>query len=327
MEEPGYLRKLWIKWFGRQKKTGTEIEAEELAGVLSNRLVDRLAELNSGSASGVDELAKRIQATSNELISIELPKRIATLVEQDFLEKHAPNNKAETWVELYVYRMRWLLVLAYVPLAFLLLFIGFKIWGETKEAWNALACSSSIDTVKLLVVGGFESACRIQGNLPGSDKAQLLVDLTHPHAAYSHLVLSILHALDLILIGTLLVMVAISGYENSVSRLDSKNHHTGPTWLGMVDVGSLKVKVASSIIAISSIHLLAAFMAISPERSRNALGEADLEKVKWLIAVHATLVISALALAIIDKIAQHSTKHDSASEKDLPEYLQRLLKR
>jgi uncharacterized protein (TIGR00645 family) len=279
----------WL--FGRERASGTDVEAEQLAGVLSSKLVERLSELNSGSAGGVNELAKKIQESVEAKVQAELPSKLAALVQEDFLQKHAPNNRAERFIEAFVYRMRWTLVIAYIPLAFLLLFIGVKVWGETALAWNAIACSTKMDLFKSLIYGGVAS-CKQDG-----------VDLTNIHTAYSHLVLAVLNALDLVLVGALLVMVAISGYENSVSRLDSKNHHTGPTWLGTIDVGSLKVKVASSIIAISSIHLLAAFMAITPDKQRAAIDAAQLVQVQWLVIIHVTLIVSALILAFIDKIS------------------------
>ena len=81
-----------------------------------------------------------------------------------------------------------------------------------------------------------------------------------------------------------------------------------------VDVSSLKVKVASSIIAISSIHLLGAFMAISPGENRGGLiSVAQLAQVKWLVIIHATLIISALILALIDWLSPHGKKKDTSA--------------
>lgn len=271
-----------------------EAEAEEIASSLSNKVVNRLQQINSSAGGGnpTGDLADKIQTKVEALIEQNLPNKLASMVEQDFMDKHAPNNRAERFAEAVVYRMRWLLIIAYIPLALLLIFIGIKVWGETMEAWNALACSTKVEFVKDFVYGKPSSCIEP-------------VDLRDIHSAYSHLVLAILNALDLVLIGALLVMVTISGYENSISRLDEKNHHTGPSWLGTIDVGSLKVKVASSIIAISSIHLLAAFMAITPEKGKGAIDPAQLLQVKWLVIIHATLIVSALILAIVDKIAAH----------------------
>lgn len=72
----------------------------------------------------------------------------------------------------------------------------------------------------------------------------------------SELVLVVLGLVDLALVGSLLVMVMFSGYENFVSRIDVKNASDQLTWLGKLDAGTLKIKVAASIVAISSIHLL-----------------------------------------------------------------------
>jgi uncharacterized protein (TIGR00645 family) len=78
--------------------------------------------------------------------------------------------------------------------------------------------------------------------------------------AESDLVLSVLSLIDIVLVGSLIVMVMLSGYENFVSKLDSDAAQESPAWLGKLDSGTLKLKVAASIVAISSIHLLRIFM-------------------------------------------------------------------
>ena len=74
------------------------------------------------------------------------------------------------------------------------------------------------------------------------------------------LILLILALIDMSLVGGLIVMVMLSGYENFVSRLDLKEGDEKLSWLGKMDPSSLKNKVAASIVAISSIHLLKVFM-------------------------------------------------------------------
>jgi uncharacterized protein (TIGR00645 family) len=74
--------------------------------------------------------------------------------------------------------------------------------------------------------------------------------------AESDLVLSVLSLIDIVLVGSLIVMVMLSGYENFVSKLDADTAQESPAWLGKLDSGTLKLKVAASIVAISSIHLL-----------------------------------------------------------------------
>ena len=84
--------------------------------------------------------------------------------------------------------------------------------------------------------------------------------LAHSERAEADLVLSLLAMVDLVLVGSLIVMVMFSGYENFVSKLDIEADAEKLGWLGKLDANSLKLKVALSIVAISSIHLLRAFM-------------------------------------------------------------------
>lgn len=107
------------------------------------------------------------------------------------------------------------------------------------------------------------------------------------------LVLIVLSLIDISLVGGLIVMVMFSGYENFVSRLDLEDHDDKLSWLGKLDAGSLKNKVAASIVAISSIHLLKVFMNI--DNTPN-------EKIKWYLLVHITFVASAFAMGYLDKL-------------------------
>ena len=106
-------------------------------------------------------------------------------------------------------------------------------------------------------------------------------------------ILKILGLIDAALIASLLVMVIISGYENFVGRFD-REHQEEVHWLGTIDVGSLKVKVASTIVAISSIHLLQVFL-------NNA--NYSTSQLMWLTIMHMTFVLSALLLACIDRLS------------------------
>ena len=120
-----------------------------------------------------------------------------------------------------------------------------------------------------------------------------------PHVftlAETDLVLTLLSLIDLSLVGGLLVMVMMSGYENFVSRLDLDESQEKLSWLGKMDAGSLKLKVASSIVAISSIHLLKVFM--------NAQNVSD-DKLMWFVVIHITFVASAFAMGYLDKITKH----------------------
>jgi len=104
-------------------------------------------------------------------------------------------------------------------------------------------------------------------------------------------ILDMLGLIDAALVASLVVMVIISGYENFVSRFDEddKVH-----WLGEIDAGSLKIKVASTIVAISSIHLLQVFLNVHTFTG---------EQLMWYTIIHIAFVVSALFLAYIDRIS------------------------
>ena len=108
------------------------------------------------------------------------------------------------------------------------------------------------------------------------------------------LILMVLSLVDMALVGGLLVMVMLSGYENFVSQIDIDDSKEKLAWLGKLDSGSLKLKVAASIVAISSIHLLQKFMEVQSIPN---------DKLLWYVVIHMTFVLSALMLAFLDKIA------------------------
>jgi uncharacterized protein (TIGR00645 family) len=110
----------------------------------------------------------------------------------------------------------------------------------------------------------------------------------------SKLVLTVLSLVDLVMVANLIVMVIISGYENFVSRIDAAAATEQLSWLGKLDAGSIKIKLASSIVAISSIHLLKAFL---------DAGEIPNDKLIILVVIHMAFVVSALMLAFLDKLA------------------------
>ncbi|MDD5035054.1 MAG: TIGR00645 family protein [Methylococcaceae bacterium] len=125
--------------------------------------------------------------------------------------------------------------------------------------------------------------------------------------AEGDLVLHLLSMIDMVLVGGLLVMVMISSYENTVSQLDIGEDTEKLSWLGKLDPSSLKMKLAASIVAISSIHLLEVFM--------NA-HEMPNDKILWSVVLHMTFVVSAAIMAGIDKLGKHGHStgpHDKES--------------
>lgn len=114
-------------------------------------------------------------------------------------------------------------------------------------------------------------------------------------------ILKMLSLIDAALIASLVVMVIISGYENFVSRFDNEDE---VHWLGQIDAGSLKIKVASTIVAISSIHLLQIFLNV-PQYTDN--------QIMWYTLLHITFILSALFLALIDRISKKPGKPKDAN--------------
>lgn len=110
----------------------------------------------------------------------------------------------------------------------------------------------------------------------------------------SDMVLTLLSLIDLVLVGSLIVMVMFSGYENFVSRIDVGADADKLGWLGKLDAGTLKLKVAASIVAISSIHLLQKFMDVEKIAG---------DKLLWYVVIHLTFVVSAVMLGVLDRMA------------------------
>ena len=160
----------------------------------------------------------------------------------------------ERYLEKLLFASRWLLAPMYLGLSLALIALSIKFF---EEAWHAVT--------------------------------HVLV------SSEADLVLTVLALIDISLVGSLIVMVMFSGYENFVSRIDTGDDQSdAPGWMGKLDAGTLKLKVAASIVAISSIHLLRIFM--------EARDIPD-NKIMWYVILHMTFVVSALLLGILDKIA------------------------
>ena len=128
------------------------------------------------------------------------------------------------------------------------------------------------------------------------------VELVHLVSKASTLIeadimLIVLGLIDVVMISNLLIMVIVGGYETFVSRLNLQGHPDEPDWLSHVNANLLKVKLATAIIGISSIHLLKTFI--------NAQNLTD-KVLIWQTIIHMTFVISAVAIAYIDKLMSHA---------------------
>ena len=116
-------------------------------------------------------------------------------------------------------------------------------------------------------------------------------------------ILMVLSLIDLSLAGNLLLIVIFSGYENFVSKIDTADHEDRPGWMGTVDFSGLKMKLIASIVAISAIALLKAFMELAEGKP------LDPPALLWLVVIHLTFVVSGVLLALMDWLAARTTKH------------------
>ena len=117
----------------------------------------------------------------------------------------------------------------------------------------------------------------------------------------SDVIVGVLSLVDLVLTGSLLIIVIFSGYENFVSRVDHSGHADWPEWMGTIDFTALKLKLLSSIVAISAIQLLKQFMSLNKTSDRDLM---------WLVMIHVVFVVSSVLLALSDRIAgDHSKGH------------------
>ena len=147
-----------------------------------------------------------------------------------------------------------------------------------------------------------------------------------PHtldSSESDVVLAILTLVDMSLVANLLLIIVFSGYENFVSKIDTAGHEDRPDWMGKVDFSGLKMKVIASIVAISAIELLKAFVNIGAQLDAMALAiatgaaatgaavapagdwtwtPAD-KSLLWKVVIHVVLVTSGVLFAIMDRVA------------------------
>ena len=129
---------------------------------------------------------------------------------------------------------------------------------------------------------------------------KVVQEFTHNISAFygmdiRNLLLFVLHIIDMALIGNLVLMILFAGYENFVSKIGAaEGSEDKPSWMGKVDFSGLKLKLIGSIVAISGINLLEAFMSLKDHTDR---------EIKWQILIHLVFVSSGVLLALMDYIA------------------------
>ena len=126
------------------------------------------------------------------------------------------------------------------------------------------------------------------------------------HDVGTQIMLGVLGLIDVVMIANLLVMVIIGGYETFVSRLHLDDHADQPEWLSHVNAGMLKVKLATALVSISSIHLLKTFIEV-----RGTGATFSDHSVMWQVIIHLVFLLSAFVLAWTDRVTLGAPKQAS----------------
>ena len=188
-----------------------------------------------------------------------------------------------------IFMSRWLQLPLYLGLILAQAVYVFQFWGELVHLIQAVL--------------GSEHALATLVNSLGY-KGTALVDPATGQVSFAPvsklsetiIMLVVLGLIDVVMISNLLIMVIVGGYETFVSRLDLDHHPDQPEWLSHVNASVLKVKLATAIIGISSIHLLKSFI--------NAENYTE-KTLMWQTLIHMAFLISALALAYVDRLLPH----------------------
>lgn len=197
------------------------------------------------------------------------------------------DNKRISAVARFLFLSRWLQLPLYLGLVLAQCVYVFHFWVELTDLVGA-------------IMGNKESLKHIL-HIVTPEEAEVPLKITE-----TAIMLVVLGLIDVVMISNLLIMVIIGGYETFVSRMNLEGHPDQPEWLSHVNASVLKIKLATAIIGISSIHLLKTFI------------NADAYDEKTLIAqtsIHITFLISAVAIAYTDRLMSQTLSHGEASNK------------
>ena len=177
-----------------------------------------------------------------------------------------------------IFASRWLQLPLYIGLIAAQGIYVFHFWVELVHLIEA-AFGSQVALDKLIHSIGYKSDVQLTGL---NETVIMLV---------------VLALIDVVMISNLLIMVIVGGYETFVSRMHLENHPDQPEWLSHVNASVLKVKLATAIIGISSIHLLKTFI--------NAANYTE-QVLQWQTIIHVVFLLSAMAIAMTDRLMAHS---------------------
>jgi uncharacterized protein (TIGR00645 family) len=196
-----------------------------------------------------------------------------------------------------IFMSRWLQLPLYLGLIVAQAVYVFHFWVElvhlVEAAFGnqaALAAIYKSVSVTMDTRGAQEVAAAAIAATQGSEPRQLTETV---------IMLVVLGLIDVVMISNLLIMVIIGGYETFVSRLDLEGHPDQPEWLSHVNASVLKVKLATAIIGISSIHLLKTFINAAAYSEKTLIAQTS---------IHVAFLLSAMAIAACDRIMPHPEK-------------------
>jgi len=194
-----------------------------------------------------------------------------------------------------IFASRWLQLPLYLGLILAQAVYVFQFWGELIHLIEAVFGSK--DALSSLVTSlGYKGTAIVDAASGKVTGYEPIVKLSE-----TIIMLVVLGLIDVVMISNLLVMVIVGGYETFVSRLDLDGHPDQPEWLSHVNASVLKVKLATAIIGISSIHLLKTFI--------NAENYTE-KTLMWQTVIHVAFLLSALAIAAADRVMPHASgKH------------------
>jgi uncharacterized protein (TIGR00645 family) len=190
----------------------------------------------------------------------------------------------------FIFMSRWLQLPLYLGLILAQGVYVFHFWVELVHLIEA-AFGNQGALVALVKSIGYQLP-------PIKDAAGLVIGYEPPALNETVIMLVVLALIDVVMISNLLIMVIVGGYETFVSRMNLEGHPDQPEWLSHVNASVLKVKLATAIIGISSIHLLKTFISAANYSEKVLL---------WQTLIHLTFLLSALAIAATDRLLTGGT--------------------
>ena len=255
----------------REPLTSKYIDLASLSKEYADDISRQVAEeLLSQRDTIIKSIREKILADAGETIGKRISKQTESALRNAVIGDFRRAKPLEDIIERGVYSSRWLMFPAYLAVGLTLIMVAFYIMGDTYKLFKG-------------VMAIFALA------FPGLGLGERF-----PTDASFTLSVQVLKILDYLMLTSLIVMVLIGGFENTISRIQ-KGVSSGPSWVGNLDLHRLKTKIAAAIVLISSIHLLQRFMEIGTK----PIPTFDWN-IFWTVIIHLVFILSALGLAYID---------------------------